>query len=97
METPPVPLNMGKRVNMRHSIGNSFCFYENKNTNENIVSEFWTSNYNHVGARHCTVESLSAEAKGSKEANFTVWVANSSTLYRFKKVSELGADATKSW
>ena len=36
-----------------------------------------------------TVESLSAEAKGSKEANFTVWVANSSTLYRFKKVSEL--------
>ena len=39
METPPVPLNMEKRVNMRYSIGSSLCFYKNKNI-ENFVSEF---------------------------------------------------------
>ena len=45
METPPVPLNMEKSVNMRYSIGNSFCIYENKNTNEEIVSEQAIINY----------------------------------------------------
>ena len=39
METPPVPLNMEKGVNMRYSIGNSVGFYENKNTIKIIVSD----------------------------------------------------------
>ena len=34
-----------KSVNMRYSIGNSFCIYENKNTNEEIVSEQAIINY----------------------------------------------------